>query len=100
MRLEWLVAAVVDGLHRAEKLRTNGSHTLFVKERELLKQEVSNRELEVLKLVEQGMTFKQIADHLDISFKTAQAHRANLMKKLNAVNAARLSRWAVIAELI
>lgn len=97
---EELVAAVVGRLHRVEKLRLSGSHAQFQSELETLRQEVTGREREVLALVGRGMTSKDIACQLDISFKTAQAHRANLMKKLNAVNAAHLSRWAVIAELL
>jgi len=97
---EELVAAVVGRLHRVEKLRMAGSHAQFQRELDTLRQEVTARELEVLALVGRGMTSKDIACQLDISFKTAQAHRANLMKKLNALNAAHLSRWAVIAELL
>ncbi|NJD36971.1 MAG: response regulator transcription factor [Geobacter sp.] len=97
---EELVAAVVGRLHRAEMLRTAGSHAQFQSELEILRQEVTAREREVLALVGRGMTSKDIACRLEISFKTAQAHRANLMKKLQALNAAHLSRWAVIAELL
>lgn len=97
---EELVAAVIGRLHRVEKLRMAGSHAQFQSELDTLRHEVTAREREVLALVGRGMTSKGIACQLDISFKTAQAHRANLMKKLHAVNAAHLSRWAVIAELL
>jgi len=96
---EELVAAVVGRLHRVEKLRLGASPSQFQHELDTLRQNITEREREVLVLVGRGMTSKDIACQLGISFKTAQAHRANLMKKLNAVNAAHLSRWAAIAEL-
>jgi two-component system, OmpR family, response regulator len=97
---EELVSAVVGRLHRYELIRLRYSHSAFEKEARLLQQRISPREKEVLCLVGRGLTSKKIADQLNISFKTAQAHRANLMRKLDAVNAAHLSRWAVIAELL
>lgn len=53
------------------------------------------RELEVLDLICQGLTTKQIAVHLGISFKTAAAHRFHLMEKANVENVVLLLRWAV-----
>ena len=45
------------------------------------------REQEVLRLVVSGLSTKQIAGDLGISFKTAACHRANIMTKLAARNA-------------
>lgn len=49
-------------------------------------------------MVGQGATSKEIAERFGICLKTVEVHRANLMKKLDAANAACLARWAVIAE--
>lgn len=64
----------------------------------VLREKVTRRELEVLLLVGQGATSKQIADNLKVTLKTIEVHRSNLMKKLDAANAASLSRWAFVAE--
>ncbi len=56
---------------------------------------LSPRELEVLKLVAVGNTNQEIADQLVLSVKTVQAHRANVMDKLELANVAQLVRFAV-----
>ncbi len=55
---------------------------------------LSNREREVLQAVAEGFSTKQIAEKLDVSVKTIEAHRANLMKKVNARSAVELTRCA------
>ena len=52
------------------------------------------REREVLKLVAGGRSNKEVAEQLGISVKTAENHRHNLMTKLDAHNAADLTRAA------
>jgi len=58
------------------------------------KGKLSNREREVLQAVAEGNSTKEIAKMLDVSVKTVEAHRANLMKKLNAKSAVELTRCA------
>jgi DNA-binding NarL/FixJ family response regulator len=58
------------------------------------------RELETLELLAEGNTTKQIAEALHISSKTAETHRARLMKKLNLRNMPELMRYAVRAGII
>lgn len=97
---EELLAAVIGRLNRHELIRMRQTPAVFQEELSILQKHVTPRELEVLVLVGHGVTSKEIANHLNISFKTVHAHRANLMRKLDAINAAHLSRWAVIAELL
>ena len=56
---------------------------------------ISPREKEVLKLVAAGCSAKEIADALKISPRTVESHRNNLMRKLEAKNAAELIRVAI-----
>jgi DNA-binding NarL/FixJ family response regulator len=58
------------------------------------------REMEVLTLVAEGMTNQDIADHLNISIKTVQAHRANVMDKLGLHDITQLVRFALRHGLI
>ncbi len=51
---------------------------------------LTDKELEILKHVKEGLTSKEIAEHLTISFKTVQVHRHNILKKLNLKNTASL----------
>jgi DNA-binding NarL/FixJ family response regulator len=56
---------------------------------------LTTRERQVLKLVAEGETSRDIASKLAISTRTVEHHRANLMKKLNLKNAADLIRYAI-----
>jgi DNA-binding NarL/FixJ family response regulator len=53
------------------------------------------RERQVLKLVAEGVTSKSIADMLNISKRTVEHHRANLMRKLNINKVADLIKYAI-----
>ena len=56
---------------------------------------LTNREREVLQLLAEGRTTKQIAIHLYVSAKTIETHRAKIMKKLDIDNMASLTKYAV-----
>ncbi len=58
------------------------------------------REREVLLEVARGAPNKRIAQRLGISIKTVELHRSNLMRKLEANNAAELTRLAIAAGLL
>ena len=53
------------------------------------------RERQVLKLVAEGKTSRDIAELLSISTRTVEHHRANLLKKLNISNTADLIKYAI-----
>lgn len=56
--------------------------------------DLTEREIEILKLLSQGMTNKEVGDALNISHRTVDTHRTNLMKKLDVTNVAGLIRFA------
>ncbi|HET6327622.1 MAG TPA: response regulator [Planctomycetaceae bacterium] len=53
------------------------------------------REREILKLVVDGLSSKEIATQLEVSFKTVEAHRAKIMRKMEANGVAQLVRMVV-----
>lgn len=61
--------------------------------------ELSDRQREVFDLAVSGVPNKSIAQRLNISVKTVEMHRSQLMKKLQTPNLAALVRLAVIAEI-
>jgi two-component system response regulator NreC len=61
---------------------------------------LSGRERQVLQLVSEGKSTKDVAVHLGISVKTAESHRARLMKKLDIHETASLVRYAIRSGLI
>jgi DNA-binding NarL/FixJ family response regulator len=58
------------------------------------------RQLEILRLVSEGLTNREIADHLEISVRTTEVHRFNLMRRLKVRNVAQLLRQALILRLL
>lgn len=58
------------------------------------------REREVLKLVAEGHPNRYIAEYLNLSVKTVEKHRSNLMKKLNLHNASTLTAYAIEKGLV
>lgn len=56
---------------------------------------LSRRELEVLRLVADGLTTRVIAERLFISAKTADRHIQNLYTKIGTSNRATATRWAI-----
>lgn len=67
-----------------------------------MKQDIplSDRELEVLAHMSQGLSNKQIADKLFISIRTVETHKHNLMKKLNIFSTAELVIYAIQNNII
>jgi FixJ family two-component response regulator len=63
--------------------------------REALMSKLTGREAQVLERIVAGRLNKQIADDLGISIKTVEAHRANIMEKLNANTVADLLKTAL-----
>lgn len=61
---------------------------------------LSRREREVLKLISEGASAKEIAARLKISPKTAQAHRENLKLKLKVGSTAGMVRYAIKHRLV
>lgn len=61
---------------------------------------LSHREREILQLVAEGHSTKEIAVILTLSIKTVDNHRSNIMKKLNIHDIASLTRYAIKVGLI
>jgi len=61
---------------------------------------LSNKETEVLGLISEGLTTKEIASKLFVSSRTIETHRANILKKLEVKNTAELIKKAAKINLI
>jgi DNA-binding NarL/FixJ family response regulator len=57
--------------------------------------QLSDRELEVLQLLGQGVPTREVADRLNLSVKTIESYRANIKRKLDLKNATELMQYAV-----
>ena len=61
---------------------------------------LSSREREVLHLIAEGLSAKEVANDLNISTKTVEAHRTSLMRKLGVRKATELVRYALRYGLV
>lgn len=61
---------------------------------------LSSREREILQLLSEGRSSKEVASALDLSVKTAETHRSNIMRKLKVHNVTELVRYAVRNQII
>jgi len=61
---------------------------------------LSGREREVLVLLAEGVMVKDVAQRLDVSVKTVEAHKYNLMRKLNLHGRGEIIRYAIRRHLV
>jgi DNA-binding NarL/FixJ family response regulator len=90
---EFICPASTTPAVREEVARIRGGH---VQRTDVL----TRREIEILKLVAEGHSSREIADQLTISVKTVDRHRSNLMGKLNVSDRVHLARHAIRRGLI
>ena len=93
-----LILTVESRLQRLEQGNNASILTSFLQRQ--LKEQLTERELEVLSLIGQGMVTKDVAAALDLSPKTVSAHRQNIMEKLDQHNAAALAALAIRAGVV
>ena len=68
---------------------------LSVQETDLSVEALTSREREILQLIAEGNTTKEMAARLGISARTADVHRTHIMQKLGVHNVAGLTRMAI-----
>jgi RNA polymerase sigma factor (sigma-70 family) len=97
--LEQAIQTVIDGEIYISPEMLKKTVIKGTTKRELL-DTLSPRQREVLRLIAEGRTTKQIAAELGISVKTVETHRAQLMERLNIRDVAGLVRYAILVGLI
>lgn len=65
-----------------------------------LHEKLSDRELEVLRMIATGKTVSQVADELHLSGATVSTYRARILEKLNLMTTAELIRYALANHLV
>jgi len=70
------------------------------KEEESTFNELSKREIDVLRLVSKGLANKEIADKLSISIHTVISHRKNISEKTGIKSSSGLTMYAVLKKII
>lgn len=77
----------------------------YIDDRRVLKtvssfERLTTREIEILRLIGEGNKNQEIAERLDISVKTVEKHRSNLMEKLDLHNSSALTAYAIQKGLV
>jgi DNA-binding NarL/FixJ family response regulator len=67
---------------------------------ETMRDRLTSREREIVQLLAEGKSSKEVASSLNISVKTAETHRANIMRKLQLHTVSELVRYAVRNQII
>ncbi|EBY6849555.1 hypothetical protein D5952_14020 [Salmonella enterica subsp. enterica] len=98
--LHYAIHAVNNGYSYFDNSKKNGTSLLHYiqgckNETDLIQlPKLSKRERQILTLISEGHKNKDIAVELNISIKTVESHRFNLMKKLDAHNIVSLIKWS------
>ena len=82
---------IIDGFCSPGSAKKSGS---------LIRHRLSSREREIVQLLAEGKSSKEVAVTLGISVKTAETHRANIMRKLEVHSVSELVRYAVRNQMI
>ncbi len=89
--------SIYDSVDSIKERLTNIIHTTANKE---LKQELSDREREIVVCVVKGLTNKQIAEELFLSTHTIMTHRRNIANKLQIHSPSGLTIYAIVNKLV
>jgi len=92
---ETLLDAIRHALAKEEERRVTSAQVAEYAERV---EHLTPRELEVMKMVTDGRSNKEIANALGVSAKTIEAHRARVMEKMHARSLAELVRMVIAVE--
>ena len=97
----------IEAVHRGEKYlspavlnKVIGGYVLNSARPKTSYDRLSQREREILKLLAEGLSVKDIATHLNLSVKTVEVHKYNLMKKIDVHDRAELIKYAIQKKLI
>ena len=104
--IEYVLSAVETvrngGMFFASRVRAKGGLAQggLIVTRPVLQIPLTEREQEIARLVAAGQMSKEIAASLNLSVRTVEKHRANIMEKVGVREVASLTRWCIQAGLV
>jgi len=102
--IEYVLSAVdtvrAGGMFFASRIRGKGGAGAMLPSGPPLAVPLTEREKEIAKLVAAGQMSKEIAAKLNLSVRTVEKHRANIMEKVGVREVASLTRWCIQAGLV
>lgn len=102
--IEYVLSAVETvrsgGMFFASRVRAKGGTANHSGTRPAISIPLTDREQEIARLVAAGQMSKEIAAKLNLSVRTVEKHRANIMEKIGVREVASLTRWCIQAGLV
>lgn len=98
--LEKAIVTVYDGGKYFSPMVTNILAESVARPEQITVGELTPREKEVLQLVAEGKSTKQVADKLGIGTRTVESHRVNMLKKMKVSNTAELVKKAIEMRIL
>lgn len=102
--IEYVLSAVETvrngGMFFASRVRARGGAPSITISRPTMPIPLTEREQEIARLVAAGQMSKEIASKLNLSVRTVEKHRANIMEKIGVREVASLTRWCIQAGLL
>jgi DNA-binding NarL/FixJ family response regulator len=102
--IEYVLSAVETvrsgGMFFASRIRAKAGGVVVAANRAPVQIPLTDREQEIARLVAAGQMSKEIAAQLNLSVRTVEKHRANIMEKVGVREVASLTRWCIQAGLV
>lgn len=102
--IEYVLSAVETvrsgGMFFASRVRAKGGTATLTAPRPAASIPLTEREQEIARLVAAGQMSKEIAAKLNLSVRTVEKHRANIMEKIGVREVASLTRWCIQVGLL
>ncbi len=90
---EAIVSATEGKVYVCKEIQENLAKQVLVDDEGSDISKLSEREIDVLKLIKEGLSSKEIAAQLFLSYRTVEVHRSNILKKLKLKNTASLLKF-------
>jgi two-component system invasion response regulator UvrY len=90
---EAILSVVAGKIYICKEIQENLAKQVFEDDETPDISKLSEREVEVLKYIKDGLSSKEIAEQLFLSTRTVEVHRSNILKKLNLKNTASLLKF-------
>ncbi len=90
---EAILSVTLGKVYVCKEIQENLSKQVFEDDETPDISKLSEREIDVLKFIKEGLSSKEIAEKLFLSSRTVEVHRSNILKKLNLKNTASLLKF-------
>jgi DNA-binding NarL/FixJ family response regulator len=95
-----LHAAIVAAMEGRRYLSPGITRSLLVAPKDAPEEQLTQRQLEILVLIAQGHSSREIGERLGLSYKTVDVHRLRIMDRLGIRDVANLTRYAIRHRLV